>query len=179
MGAVIAADLFTDAIPVLSVSTDRSEVLLLGVTMEACPMGPCQFQVAIYGKGERIGPGGVMLPGRVLSATALEGVLEEGDDALEGGAYSDAYTVEAEAGQLIIVDLRSSHFNTLLVLGSPGGNQERSYGFQGEQGHSHLATVAPETGTYTVLVTSSTPGAVGSYILQLAVAEGPPGTPGP
>ena len=177
-GGMIAVDAFTDAIPVLSVSTERSEVLLVGVTMEACPMGPCQFQVAIFGKGDRIGPGGVMLPGRVVSATTREGVLEEGDELLEGGEYSDAYSVDAEAGQLIIVDLRSSDFNTFLVMESPGGTQERSQGFQGDQGHSHLATVAREAGTFTVVVTSSTPEAVGSYILQLAVAEGPPGTPG-
>jgi hypothetical protein len=172
MGDVIASDMFDDAMPVLRVTSEISGVLLVGVAMDGCPVGPCEFRVAVFGKGDRVGPGGVMLPGRIVSAATLEGSLEEGDAALQGGEYSDAYSVEAEAGQLIVVDLRSRRFTTFLILESPGGQQEQGPHLPDDSGHSHLSAVAQEAGTYTVVVTSRVPGATGGYILQIAVAEG-------
>ncbi|MFC1660149.1 hypothetical protein ACFL3S_01610 [Gemmatimonadota bacterium] len=169
----MAADRFADATPILSVSTERPAVFRVGVTMVECQANPCEFQVGFFGKGGRIGPGGVLLPGRVLSTNTLEGVLEEGDERPEGGALWDAYSAEAEAGQLLVVDLQSSEFDTFLILQTPEGEQSRRDEIPDDRRHSHLLLEAPVSGTYTIFVTSHDPEAAGSYTLQVAVAEGP------
>lgn len=44
------------------------------------------------------------------------GTLEPGDYELDSGAYSDLWTVQAQAGQTLIVDLTSPDFDALLML---------------------------------------------------------------
>jgi hypothetical protein len=172
-GGVVAEDRFPDATPLLGVFSEEPTTFRLGVTMVECRENPCNFRVMFFGRGERIGPGGVLLPGRVLSAATHEGRLEEGDERRGEGPYWDAYTAEAEAGQIIVLDLGSPDFPTRVILQTPGGEQHRSERPAEGETNSYLLLRAPESGAYTIIVTSVEQAASGRYTLQIAVAEGP------
>jgi hypothetical protein len=172
-GGGIDEDRFPDATPILGVFSEEPAVFRLGVTMVECRENPCDFRVMFFGRGERIGPGGVLLPGRVLSAATQEGRLEEGDERTGEGPYWDAYTAEAEAGQIIVLDLESSEFPAQLIVQTPGGEPHRSEPPTGGKTNSSLLLRAQERGTYTIIVTSRDPDGSGRYTLQIAVAEGP------
>jgi hypothetical protein len=140
--------------------------------MVECSVEPCGFRVATFAKGEGLGPGGVALEGPVVSEMTHDGTLEEADERLREGEYFDEFTVEAEAGQTLIVDVRSPEFDTYLILETPTGDQERNDDWADDTMHSHIELVAPVTGTYSVLVTSFAAGEIGPYTLQIAVVEG-------
>jgi hypothetical protein len=99
------------------------------------------------------------------------GELGLGDDRLPERGLFDAYRVRAAAGQRIIVDLTSHEFDTFLVIESPSGDQETNDDYDMDTGHSHVQWIAPEDGTYKIVVTTFDPTGGGAYLLQLAVAE--------
>ncbi|MGD8360933.1 MAG: peptidase, partial [Gemmatimonadota bacterium] len=61
---------------------------------------------------------------------------------------------------------------TYLILETPAGEQERNDDWGDDTMHSHIELVAPEAGTYSVLVTSFMADEVGEYTLQVAVVAG-------
>jgi len=128
--------------------------------------------VGTFARGEGLGPGGEPVSGNVVRAETHQGNLEEGDDQLEEGEFYDEYSIRAQAGQTILLDLRSPDFDTFLILETPSGNWEQNDDWEGDSMHSRIELVAPETGTYAVRVTSFIAGEMGAYTLEVAVAEG-------
>lgn len=171
-GEEVASDLLDDAFPLVAVTPAATGEYRMAARMTICTIEPCAFMVGGFVKGEGIGPGGVPLTGNIVMERTTEGTLEEGDERLKEGEYFDQHTFEAQAGQTIIVDLRSPDFDTFLILESPGGDQERNDDWGDDTMHSHIEMVAPESGTYSVLVTTFIADEVGEYVLQIAVVEG-------
>ncbi len=100
------------------------------------------------------------------------GELAEGDDLAEEGQYQDSYEIEAEAGQDLVVDLRSANFDTYLTVVAPDGETLENDDYTG-LGHSHVEQRVRVPGTYTVLVRSFGAGETGSYFVEYSQEEGP------
>jgi len=100
----------------------------------------------------------------------VEGVLEEGDRALENGSLYDIHPFEAQAGQSITIRLESNDFDTLLGL----IDAERQViawndNFNTSETHSQLTVTFPSTGLYRVVADSASIDARGRY--QITVTE--------
>jgi len=171
-GGELASDRLGDPFPLVSFVPTATEEYRLAARMMTCTVEPCGFAVATFVSGEGIGPGGVPLSGTPVMRDTHQGTLEEGDELLEEGEYVDRYTVQARAGQTIIADLRSPDFDTYVILNGPGESWEENDDWADDTMHSHIEMVAPESGTYFVLVTTFLAGETGEYTLQLAVVEG-------
>ncbi len=171
-GTEVDSDLLRDAVPLLEISPSTSGEYRVAVLMVGCSIEPCGFRVATFAKGEGVGPGGAVITGTVVSDITHRGTLGTGDQRLREGEYYDEYTVQAQAGQKIILDLRSDEIDTYLILEAPGGATERNDDYEEDAGHSHIEWVAAETGTYSILVTSFSAAQTGSYQLRAVVTEG-------
>ncbi len=171
-GTEVASDSLPDPYPLLTVVPTVSGEYRVAARMVTCKLEPCGFVVSTFVLDEGFGPGGVPLSGEVVFQEAYEGTLENGDDRLKEGNFVDTYTIQAGTGQTIILDLRSPDFDTYLLVRSPGGEQEENDDWGDDTMHSHLEWVAPEGGTYVILVTSFAAEEVGSYTLQIALVDG-------
>ena len=92
-----------------------------------------------------------------------QGRLEPGD-AETRGRYVDEYAVEWRQGERHAVDLRGD-FDTYLEVTGPGLRRQNDD--VDEVGHSAVEAIAPETGTYRVLVSSYGEGESGAYELSI------------
>ena len=171
-GEEVASDRLSDAIPLLTVTPNVGGEHRVAVQMTTCTVEPCGFTVATFVTGGSFGPGGVAVTGNIVLEETHQGTLEDGDQRLREGEYFDEYSVQAETGQTIIVDLRSPDFDTYLILETPGGGQERNDDWGDDTMHSHIEMVAPEAGTYSILVTSFMAEEEGEYTVQIAVVAG-------
>ena len=98
----------------------------------------------------------------------VAGELARGDERAEAsGPYIDRYAFKASSGEVISVDLGADDFDTRLMVEGPG-DFRRSDDDSGPGTDSHLSTVLPATGTYTIVVTSFARNETGSYELQVA-----------
>lgn len=116
-------------------------------------------------------------PGRRVEHS---GRLEDGDATLTTGELFDEYDFEGLPGQHISIHLRSSDFDTYLILKHPSGKQSENDDADdgSDAGHSNVEADLVETGTYEVLVTTYESGESGAYSLTIdtsADAEGRPG----
>ncbi len=90
------------------------------------------------------------------------------------GSYYDDIEFEAEAGQELTVELRSSEFNPLFLLLDPAcevmaTSTEIQEGYDDDERHTFTVGA---TGIYTVVVTTEVAGVTGDYTLR--VREGEP-----
>jgi len=117
------------------------------------------------------------------STQSLSGSLAPGDERMSSGEYLDRHRLDFQVGQAIQIRLASNEFDPYLIVRSPGGRQWDNDDFQRGSLDAGLDLVAPESGQYTVGVTSYRPGGTGAYTLTITLAtsgSGPvPGAPMP
>jgi hypothetical protein len=102
------------------------------------------------------------------------GRLESGDETLQSGEFVDSYEFEGAPGQHVAVELRSTAFDTYLILKDPAGEQtENDDADDGGVGRSRVEADLAEAGTYRVLVTSYATGESGAYTLTIDPSAGP------
>ena len=100
-------------------------------------------------------------------AERISGRLEPGDMAIESGEFVDATECQAQAGEFVVFDLRSTDFDPWLEVRSPGGETFVNDDHEGDAARSQLALTLTESGTYTVYVTTYKPGDSGAYDLAI------------
>jgi len=100
-------------------------------------------------------------------AQVHSGRLEAGDTTLETGEYVDAYTFEGKQGEFVVVDLRSTEFDTWLEVRPPVGDTFVNDDHEGDARRSQLALTLPHDGTYTAFATTYQAGAVGAYEMTI------------
>ena len=105
---------------------------------------------------------GALEPGGTVS-----GQLTERDERRSGGQYQDSFTLAGRAGQRVELRLSSGDFDPLVTITGPGF--QASNDDDAEQGslNSRLEVTLPRNGTYTITATSYTPGATGTYLLEV------------
>jgi hypothetical protein len=95
------------------------------------------------------------------------GVLESGDQTLEGGEFGDFYSIDLEAGQEAVFNLVSADFNTYLAVMDPGGEIYEFDEIEDDPNRSRMTISSTETGTWFVLVTTLNPAEGGNYLLSI------------
>lgn len=131
--------------------------------------------------GERAADVAVVAPGSLASGGAVDGYLSADDPAFDwaDGFTYDAYRFSARAGDRLEATLRSTDFDTTLML-----IQESRWGVVeqlafdddglGEGTNSRLRFFVPEDGDYSLRVSSFGPGETGAYSLALTALAPPP-----
>lgn len=104
--------------------------------------------------------------GSIRIGQSVNGSLANGDSELDGGEFIDNYSFIGEAGQRVVIDLRSAAFDTYLILAAPSGAQEDNDDAGGAT-NSRIETVLAETGEYRVGVTSYAADETGAYSLSV------------
>ncbi len=173
-GREVAQDRMADAIPYLRYTSQTGGTFRLAVNVVDCARPTCDFEVLGFARGQGVEPGGLVFTGPVLSDLTERGTLGEGDKRLQGGEFFDLHSVEVRSGQVLILDLEAQGFAAFLIAKAPGGSLEQNDHFQGNPHRARLRIVAPEDGTYTVVVTSMAPGETGSYTLRIVITQGLP-----
>jgi hypothetical protein len=148
---------------------DASRSLL---SLDLKESGEYRVTVTSYDKGET---GGYTLSIDVGGSSAIaapmerNGRLQSGDDTLGSGEFVDRYEFEGSPGQHVAIDLRSSAFDTYLILKDPAGEQTENDDSEAgsDVGHSSIEADLTEAGTYQVLVTSYESGVSGAYSLTI------------
>lgn len=103
------------------------------------------------------------------------GRLETGDQTLQTGEFVDVYTVDVEAGQTLVVDLRATDdLDPYLMLESPAKVRYEQDDFKGDRTRSHLEHAVTDGGTWRVMVTTFEPGEAGTYDVTITTQEEPP-----
>ena len=102
-------------------------------------------------------------------ADVRSGTLAAGDTTLNSGEFLDQYNFQWTVGQRFAIDVRSSDFDTYLIVKPPTGaqidNDDRNQSAGTDAGYDLDVS---QTGTWQVLVTSFRPGEVGTYTLSIA-----------
>lgn len=96
----------------------------------------------------------------------VTGTLAAGDATLSTGEYGDAYAFEGVAGQTVVIDLRSTEFDPYLILRTPSGETQFNDDWNSSSQQSRIELNLPETGHYSITVTSFKSGETGSYQLE-------------
>lgn len=154
---IIAANTFAEG------STGYYEIR---VTEGACPSG------AATGTA---GGGVSFVDPQILASVPAEGELPLGfeiDGELRAGAatvdgsYAQAWTVEGSQGDRVIFETASEDFDTFLYVVGPGLGQPLEDDDGGDGLNSRIALDLPESGTYTVIVSSYGSDVTGTYRLR-------------
>lgn len=96
------------------------------------------------------------------TARTVEGVLQEGDDTLESGEYTDILTLDLQDGQTVEIAMDSDDFDPYLILRSPSGDQVDDDDTGGST-NARIEHLVGEGGTWRVSFTSARPGETGRY----------------
>jgi hypothetical protein len=119
---------------------------------------------------------GYLSPGRV------SGRLEQGDPTLDNGGAFHIYRYDGRRGEQLTLTLRSSEFDSYLVIGTPGGR----HGVQtplarnddgGGGNDARIAVTLPNDGEYAIRVQPMLP-ATGAYTLEVVSSLRGPGRDG-
>ncbi len=100
------------------------------------------------------------------------GQLAAGDGQLDNGEYHDIYVFDGQAGQNISVDLRSSQFDTYLILLTPSGEDIQNDDYDGSRSQSRIDVTLQESGRYRVVATSYGADETGAYEIAVRGTSG-------
>jgi Caspase domain len=162
-GDKVAEDLLVDDVPIVNVQATSTGSYRLEVRMVTCSIEPCFWGAQAYSADGSAGAG---------ETTTHEGELGFGDRVLDTGEYVDRYTVEAEAGQTLTVDMRSDDFDPYLMVRSPSGEQSENDDWEGAVDRSRVEIVASEGGAWEVLATAFQKGLTGDYTVGITLGDG-------
>ncbi len=107
---------------------------------------------------------GAVPAGPAVTPFVQAGTLGPGDAQLESGEYRDSYEFQWTAGQRVQIDC-TGDFDNYLILRRPSGSQAENDDTNGL--NAQVIETLTETGTYTVIVTTYSPGQGGSYTLTI------------
>jgi len=103
-------------------------------------------------------------------ANRQSGTLAQGDARLDSGEFSDAYTINGRAGDVVDIRLTSTAFDTYLLLRGPDGSSFDNDDAEGNGTNSQLSVTLPASGSYRLVVTSYSSGESGAYVLETSGA---------
>lgn len=99
----------------------------------------------------------------------VSGQLDADSNILESDrSFFNAYTFEIQQGQRITVDMMSDELDAYLILIDPNGRDVAQDDDGGNGTNARLLATVPQSGTYTILANSHSPGETGRYQLRVA-----------
>lgn len=110
--------------------------------------------------------------GPLTRGQTVSGVLANGDHTLTSGEYYDEWTIQAQAGQSLTINMNSDQFDTYIIVvhpsAAPGQQAQQTENDDfGTGTNSQVSLVCPVTGEYRILATSYAPGNTGTYTLSV------------
>jgi Bacterial pre-peptidase C-terminal domain len=116
--------------------------------------------------------------GQVAYGQTVTGELTQTDCLLPSdGSYVDYWQFQGTAGDVVVIDLSASDFDTYLGLQDGSGAVAAQNDDFGNGTNSHVAFTLTNTGTWVISCTSLFPQITGSYSLTLqGVPAAPPGS---
>ncbi len=106
------------------------------------------------------------------NGSPISGQLSPNSNILDSDqSYFDVYTLEAQVGDRITVDMRSGELDAYLILVAPNGQSLAHDDDSAGGTDARLVATAPITGTYMILANSYAPGQTGAYQLQVKAGE--------
>jgi hypothetical protein len=168
-GNEIDSDYEKDAFPMVEVTPSRTRSYRVHVYMAECTSEPCFYGVGVFA----LGATGATAAGSAGAPSTwnYEGRLEKGDSQLDDDEYYDTYDFQGSVGDLVVVDLYSSDFDTWLALVAPSGADTQNDDYQESTTRSRIEKLLDETGEWSVLVTSYEAGETGAYTLSIGVTR--------
>jgi hypothetical protein len=103
----------------------------------------------------------------------MNGELAQGDTQLQTGEFIDNYSFQGEAGQRVVIDMRSTAVDPYLILLAPSGAQEDNDDISGNDRNARIETTLAETGQYRIGATTYQPGESGAYVVTLQQGVAP------
>lgn len=166
-GNEIDSDYEDDAVPMVEISPAGTGSYRIHVYMASCKSEPCFYGVAAFAQGAAgataaAGAGGP-------STQTYQGRLDKGDSQLDDNEYYDTYDFQGSTGDVVVIDLYSSDFDTYLALVAPSGADTQNDDYQESTSRSRIEKTLDETGEWSVLVTSYEAGETGAYNLSIAM----------
>lgn len=104
-------------------------------------------------------------------AETFQGSLDESDQRLSSGEYTEVHTFDGDAGEPVRIEMTSSAFDTYLIVESPSGESVMNDDYDGSTGRSAIEFTMPEAGRYRVTATSYSAEETGAYTLQISQAD--------
>lgn len=108
----------------------------------------------------------------VASQGSINGELSASSRVVPDGKLVEDYTIMITRGDQVVIDMRSTAFDTLLVVAGPSGETWENDDFGGSTAHSRVSFAASETGNYSVFATSFTAGSTGAFSLSWQLTAG-------
>lgn len=115
---------------------------------------------------------------RIATGQTLSGVLTRNDFLRSDNTYADPYVYYGRAGEQITVTMRSSAFDSWLVVQEPGGSLNEHDDDSGGGNDSQLTLTLPRTGRYLIAANSVGQRATGAYTISVASGGRGPSRPG-
>ncbi len=101
-----------------------------------------------------------------VTTTTVTGQLDETSPKLEDGSYFNRHTFKGTAGETLLIDLVSTAFDAYLLLLGPDGTTVAQDDDGGGNGNARLVLTLPTTGTYQIIASTYSAGAIGQYTLS-------------
>jgi len=118
----------------------------------------------------------------ISAGRQIAGTLASGDAQVSDGSFANTYELQGHAGEHVQITMRSSAFDTYLLIRGPGDFSSYNDDISAADHNSRIDVVLPADGTYQITATSYTPKDTGPYTLMVqdlgmqTAAEGPVGT---
>ena len=95
--------------------------------------------------------------------------FQDGDDILPNGSYFHDYTIQAQRGQFLTVEMFSDDFDPVLILIHKDRDEliGQSDNISGRNWNARLETMLPEDGEYVILAVTYDVEAIGDYQLNV------------
>lgn len=106
----------------------------------------------------------------IRAGESLRGFLSTSDARLDDGSHYDLYDIRGEAGERLVIDLRSDDFDAYLVFGNASGSgldllESDDDGGSGTD--SRVEVTLPRSGLYRIRANSLGAGETGAYTLSV------------
>ncbi len=119
--------------------------------------------------------GGEMAIVPISLGQPVQGQLGSGDATLDNGEWFDAYEVQLQAGQDLVLDMTSAELDTYVGVRAPSGDVSGNDDHEGSRSHSRHELVVEESGSWIVIATTYAAGEGGNYTLRVDAGQ-PQGT---
>jgi len=132
--------------------------------------GPCASS------GAAASGGGTQPVRRIAVGQTQQGSLARSDVLLSSDStYAQAWTIQAQAGQTVTIDLESDEFDAYLFLRGPGISGGRDYQDDDSGGNcnARLTATFPQTGEYEIVVNTAGKYATGQFSVSVTTGSKP------
>ncbi|MDX2256658.1 MAG: trypsin-like peptidase domain-containing protein [Pseudanabaenaceae cyanobacterium bins.39] len=110
-------------------------------------------------------PNNVTLRPIDMNGRASADILNSSSSTLPDGSYYNAYQFQGQAGQQVVIDMRSGSIDPYLVLFAPNGRKIADDDDSGGGKNARISLTLPMTGRYILYANSYEVGEKGSYII--------------